>query len=128
MSDPSEFFHKVETIFQKVMETPESQRPAMMDALCLGSAELLEEVSSLLVACQQEELATSSAQAEADKGLDAGSDKRRIGPYELDRLIGRGGMSAVYLARRADGQFEQQVAIKLIDLPFVTVPFQERFR
>jgi tetratricopeptide (TPR) repeat protein len=37
-------------------------------------------------------------------------------------------MGAVYLAHRADGQFEQQVAIKLIDLPLATDLFRERFR
>ena len=37
-------------------------------------------------------------------------------------------MGAVYLAHRADGQFEQQVAIKLIDLPLATDFFRERFR
>src|SRR5208283_5862968 len=40
----------------------------------------------------------------------------------------RGGMGAVYLARRADGQFDQQVAIKLIDLPLAGSLFRERFR
>jgi tetratricopeptide (TPR) repeat protein len=37
-------------------------------------------------------------------------------------------MGAVYLGHRADGQFEQQVAIKLIDLPLATDLFRERFR
>ena len=37
-------------------------------------------------------------------------------------------MGAVYLAHRADGNFEQQVAIKLIDLPLTTSLFRERFR
>ena len=54
--------------------------------------------------------------------------RKRIGPYEIDRLLGRGGMGAVYLAHRADGQFEQKVAIKLIDLPLATELFRERFR
>ena len=39
---------------------------------------------------------------------------RRVGPYELTRLLGEGGMGAVYLARRVDGEFEQEVAIKLV--------------
>jgi tetratricopeptide (TPR) repeat protein len=128
MIDSSEFFHQVESIFQEVMETSGSLRSAMLETACHGDVELLEEVQSLLKACEQEELATASLQADAGRELEAGSNKKRFGPYELDRLIGQGGMGAVYLAHRADGQFDQQVAIKLIDLPFVTSLFQERFR
>jgi serine/threonine-protein kinase len=36
-----------------------------------------------------------------------------IGPYRVLRLLGSGGMGMVYLAERADGQFDQKVAIKL---------------
>ena len=38
----------------------------------------------------------------------------RIGPYRVLRRIGRGGMGEVFLAERADGLFEQKVAIKLL--------------
>ena len=37
-----------------------------------------------------------------------------IGPFRIVRELGQGGMGAVYLAERADGQFEQRVALKLI--------------
>ncbi|MEO7430775.1 MAG: serine/threonine-protein kinase, partial [Dokdonella sp.] len=37
-----------------------------------------------------------------------------IGPFRLVREIGRGGMGSVWLAERADGTFEQRVAIKLV--------------
>ncbi len=40
-----------------------------------------------------------------------------IGPYELVREIGRGGMGFVWLANRADGAFKRSVALKL---PFAT--------
>ena len=39
----------------------------------------------------------------------------RIGAFTIVRMVGRGGMGAVYLATRADGAFEQSVAIKVID-------------
>jgi serine/threonine protein kinase/cytochrome c-type biogenesis protein CcmH/NrfG len=43
-------------------------------------------------------------------GLSAGDS---VGPYELVRLLGTGGMAEVWLARRADGAFKRDVALKL---------------
>jgi hypothetical protein len=37
-----------------------------------------------------------------------------IGPYRLLREIGHGGMGTVYLAERADHQYEKQVALKVV--------------
>src|ERR1700693_6003095 len=37
----------------------------------------------------------------------------RIGPYRVLRTLGVGGMGEVFLAERADAEFEQQVAIKV---------------
>lgn len=37
-----------------------------------------------------------------------------IGPYQLEREVGQGGMGAVWLARRADGRFQGEVAIKFL--------------
>jgi predicted Ser/Thr protein kinase/type II secretory pathway pseudopilin PulG len=71
---------------------------------------------------------TAALLSERESGKPIESAGRRIGPYLLDGLLGRGGMGAVYLAHRADGEFEQKVAIKLIDLPLATNTFRERFR
>lgn len=38
----------------------------------------------------------------------------RIGPWTVVELLGSGGMSHVYLARRHDGEFDQQVALKVV--------------
>ena len=38
----------------------------------------------------------------------------RFGPWEVDRLLGKGGMGHVYLGHRADGAYEREVAIKVI--------------
>ena len=42
------------------------------------------------------------------------STPERVGPYRIERLIGEGGMGIVYLARRDDGEFDQQVALKVV--------------
>lgn len=128
MTDSSEFFHRVEAIFEKVVTTSDALRSLVLEEACRDDAELLEEVRSLLRACEQEEKETACAgtlEQPAPESLKLG---KQVGPYQLDRLIGHGGMGAVYLAHRADGQFEQQAAIKLIDLPFVTELFQHQFR
>lgn len=51
----------------------------------------------------------------------------RCGPYELVRLLGRGGMGAVFLAQRTDGEVEQRVAIKFVPDTAVSEVFRERF-
>jgi len=44
---------------------------------------------------------------------------RTVGAYRLIRLLGSGGMGAVYLAERTDGAFSKEVAIKLLCTPFL---------
>lgn len=52
----------------------------------------------------------------------------RIGPYRLVRMLGEGGMGAVYLGVRDDGQFQQEVAIKLVRRGLVSRQVQNRLR
>jgi serine/threonine-protein kinase len=52
---------------------------------------------------------------------------RRIGAYTLESLLGEGGMGTVWLARRSDGRFEGQVAIKLLSFALVGRPSEQRF-
>ena len=51
----------------------------------------------------------------------------RIGPYEVDRLLGRGGAGTVYLAHRIDAGFPGPVAIKVLGQPFGGDVLQQRF-
>jgi len=53
---------------------------------------------------------------------------RRIGPYRLADLLGRGGMGAVYRAERVDGPFRQTVALKLLPVGLDSPAARERFR
>jgi eukaryotic-like serine/threonine-protein kinase len=52
----------------------------------------------------------------------------RVGVYQLLEEIGQGGMGSVYRAARADGQYEQQVAVKLVRSGYDTESVLERFR
>ena len=64
------------------------------------------------------------------RGRDGRSARDRRGRRALPivRELGSGGMGAVYLAERADGEFEQRVAIKVVRGGFGTPFLLERFR
>ncbi len=55
------------------------------------------------------------------------SPGQRVGSYELERLLGSGGMAEVWLARRADGAFKRKVALKLPTVSRLRKDLQERF-
>jgi tetratricopeptide (TPR) repeat protein len=128
MDQTTERFLRIETIFHEALAAPDEARTELIETRCNGDRELAAELCSLLDACKAEEQLTASCRVEPETGREALSELKQIGPFLLDRLLGRGGMGAVYLAHRADGQFEQTVAIKLIDLPLATDLFRERFR
>ncbi|MBX9602912.1 MAG: serine/threonine protein kinase [Bryobacteraceae bacterium] len=51
----------------------------------------------------------------------------RFGPYQCESILGAGGMGTVYRAHRADGQFQQEVAVKVLRGAFASEGFRERF-
>ena len=131
MIETTETFLKIEAVFHEVLshERLDKQGASVLVAkLCYGDEGMIAEVQSLLEASEEEERESVVRGREPQVGGADGAERKRIGPYEIDRLLGRGGMGAVYLAHRVDGQFDQQVAIKLIDLPLATDVFRERFR
>ena len=128
MSYSRQMLQKIEAIFNEAVLLPEGDRPMLVRDRCDGDSLLMAEVSSLLDACASEELLASTRLEQSKSSAPTDHNESRVGAYQIDRLIGRGGMGAVYLAHRADGNFEQQVAIKLIDLPLATDLFRERFR
>ena len=51
----------------------------------------------------------------------------KVGPWVLRRLLGHGGMGAVYLAERTEQDFQQRAALKLIKLGMDSGEIQRRF-
>ncbi|MCB9849582.1 MAG: serine/threonine protein kinase [Phycisphaerales bacterium] len=67
--------------------------------------------------------------ADSDLPASGGGDAvKEVGPYTLIERIGAGGMGTVWRARRADGHFEQTVAIKLIKRGMDTDEMVRRFQ
>jgi serine/threonine-protein kinase len=58
----------------------------------------------------------------------AGLAGQTLGPYTLISQIGQGGMGSVWLARRSDGRFERQAAVKFVNIAFAGRATEERFK
>jgi serine/threonine protein kinase/tetratricopeptide (TPR) repeat protein len=104
-------------------------RAALIAVRCGGDVELLREVESLVE--QPTGSVESFAQNAAEllqRNMSILRPGLRIGAYAIVRELGRGGMGAVYLAQRADGQFEKQVAIKVLKRGTDTDEVLRRFR
>ncbi len=115
MADESTGFRRVKEIFNAALDLESSDRQAFVDNAC-GSDEVLRgRVWDLLAADE----ATGNPLDETVAGLGArlltaSAAGQRIGPHRLLREIGRGGMGTIYLAVRDDGEYREEVAIKLI--------------
>ncbi len=126
---------RVEEIFHLALEQPPESRDQWLAQSCAGDAALRSEVASLLesdgVARQGfvgAKVQSAFVDLMADEAPKSAMEGRRIGSWRLVREIGRGGMGAVYLAARADQQYESSVAIKLVRPGFDTDFMLHRFR
>ena len=125
-----ERWRRIEEVFRTVIDHPTAERDALLTQVCGEDEELRQQVTSLL-ACETAEdflhdpIRRAALSITSDPGADLTGE--RIGPYTVSRLIGRGGMGAVYEATRDDGQFRQRVAIKIIKRGMDTDFIRERF-
>jgi serine/threonine-protein kinase len=108
-------WERLQEVFERAAALPEERRAAYLDGACAGDEALRREVSALLAA-ESTEYALGIERLVND-GPGTVRDPVigiRLGPWRAVREIGRGGMGTVYLAERADGQYEQHVALKVV--------------
>jgi TolB-like protein len=123
----AERWQRVRTVFEVVVEHVPEEWPDLLAATPEEDRALL---TRLLAADRSSEplLDYSPDQLAADVFSSDEPLPHRIGPYRVLRLLGRGGMGQVLLARRDDGSDDQEVAIKLIRRGMDTEDVLRRFR
>ncbi len=127
-----ERWQQVKTVLDGALERRRAERDAYLAEACRGDDELRGEVESLLASEEvlgdfiEEPLFDLHREERAGEAAPAAGD--RIEAYRIVREIGHGGMGTVYLAERAEGQFEGRFALKIIRRGMDTDEVVERFR
>jgi serine/threonine protein kinase/tetratricopeptide (TPR) repeat protein len=110
-----ERWQQIKEVFADAQERQLAERAAFLEKVCAADESLRSEVESLLVAAESEAAEEGSAAgSEGHSPVEDAMIGRRVGAYKIVQRIGRGGMATVYLASRADEQYEKQVAIKIL--------------
>jgi serine/threonine-protein kinase len=112
MSANKERWQVLEDLFQRASDMDAAGRDTFLREACGGNAELRGELDALLAYAGN---TVDWLQGPVDNAArELALTGRRVGSYALLRLLGEGGMGRVFLAARADEQYQQLVAIKLM--------------
>jgi serine/threonine protein kinase len=106
-------WERLEDLFDEICALDEDSRRQVLDQRCNGNEQLRSTAERMVRAFDDERAANSEAHA--------ATASRRFGAWQTIRLLARGGMGEVWLARRADGQHEQQTALKILS-PYLAAP------
>ena len=113
-------------LLSEALDQPAETRAAWVQAKAGTNAALATRVMELLKADAE----ASNLIQTGGAGKDASDDPipDAIGAYRITGLIGQGGMGAVYKGERAAGDFEHEVAIKVIRPGVLSESLIERFQ
>jgi serine/threonine protein kinase len=123
-------------LFDELVDLDPGARAARLSALRMEDAALADELSRMLAADDGSGVLdhgiaamAATVAGELDPGARGadGARGRRIGAFALERLLGRGGMGEVWLATRSEGDFQQQVALKLLKRGMDSADLLRRF-
>jgi serine/threonine protein kinase/Tol biopolymer transport system component/Tfp pilus assembly protein PilF len=128
-----ERWKKVEEIFESALERAPEEQSAYLTRACEGDESLRRQVETLIASYKKAGrfIETPALASDEETLIDDPAISfigRRVGSYKIVREIGRGGMGSVFLAVRADDEYQKRVAIKLIKRGMDTDFIIRRFR
>src|SRR5262245_1336628 len=111
---PSQWYRLKEILADALEENSLERRATTLRESCAVDATLLRQAETLLAGDTDTLEQFAEFAATRLRSEEPGRMGERVGAYVIIRQLGRGGMGTVYLGERADGQFEKQVAIKIL--------------
>jgi non-specific serine/threonine protein kinase/serine/threonine-protein kinase len=121
-------WERIKELFASALEREPGDRSAFLRNACGPDEELRVELESLLASFDSDKSSQAGSAPSPDQPNTAAAAGQNIGHYRVIRQIGSGGMGAVYLAVRADDEYNKRVAIKLVQAGIDTQEILTRFR
>ena len=118
----------LEPLLDQALELSAEEQATWLQSLHTKSPELADELVSLLAGEDAANLSGFLVEPLQLPLTEESLAGLQLGGYTLERLLGQGGMGAVWLGRRTDGRFEGYAAVKLLNLAFLSARGSLRFR
>ncbi|MEM7585345.1 MAG: serine/threonine-protein kinase [Acidobacteriota bacterium] len=130
MSEERDRWLRVRKLFDHASQLSGEDQAAYLAEACDGDPSLREEVEGLLAADSAAGVGFKPRIAAITEALvdPEVRPEDSLGPYRIVRELGRGGMGVVYAAVRDDGEYRQQVAVKVMARLLASESAAERFR
>lgn len=109
----AEQLHRSRKLFDEALQQPAETRLAWLRK-AVGDDESLFHAVAGMLGTEENRGTLGEIVGRAAAQMAAGRAPSRIGHYDIVGLLGEGGMGDVYLAQRADGEFTQRVAVKVL--------------
>ncbi len=123
-----ERWESVKSLLDNALDLAPGEREPFVAGACEGDPDLHREVLALLSAADDVGDFIETPAARLLAGTESLPAGRRLGPYRILEEIGRGGMGTVYLAARADLEYDKKVAIKVVRRGMDSEEIVRRFR
>ena len=125
-------WQRIETAFQQALSLHGRERQAFLENFARDHPALRDQLEALIAADAGDDdmlqaPIAGKVRALAEETRDPWIG-RHVGAWTITERIASGGMGSVFLADRSDGQFEQQVAVKILSAQLLSPDTVTRFR
>ena len=123
-------WHRVRVVLETVLDHAPAERAEVIERCCGDDDALRASVEAFLRYTRSDDVRASESAAPSDACTDVEFEPmigRVLGRYRIVEMVAHGGMGVVFRAQRDDGEFEKDVAVKVVRHGVLNARLSRRF-